>query len=819
MTPHAPRDLSGSSSSGSQGPADTGRGEDLGWPRTESASTEAFLERLRQAPPLVEVEESFHVPGVTILERVGRGGMGIVYRGRIDATGASVAVKVLSGARGISASARGRAEREAGILLRLDHPNIIRLLSSGNCPGKSPGDDPLPYFVMEWIPGGTLETFVGAERLGHRDAARLIREVALALAEVHALGVIHRDIKPANILLGPAPRPGELPVPKLADFGLAGLEQASTALTREGTVLGTPGYLAPEQAGGEAVLGEVGPAADIHGLGATLYFLLAGRPPHEGRTIVESLARAMNGTVNWNEASIVSLPVALRTILEKCLEKIPARRYSSAGDVADDLQAFLDGRPIRARRSGRPERLWGWMRRHPGAVAAVVIAGVSVVTMAAGMRWHLDGIRAADLAKTESRDLARATAARLADENVQQLLAAGSPLDDRGRAVLIEARDTYLDWPIDGDLRESLLFRAKGLAGVAKAFGRISLVDDSAECYAASRATFDDIARRGLADARVNRESLDVRIDEFRFLIESGRGESAEPLVARAIDLAAEDLEPAAPSTLRETLLIDRGFVLSVLGRHDESAPIVASAIAALEEIRSASLDDPDVARVEQSALHNAAICSANAGRGDERLARLRELVQRADDAAARLPVHAGEFRDNAMRALTMLAAANLAAGDPEACLTTARRAARMAESALETHPDDPLYRSQLIESAIWESRAANVVGRPGEAAASIDAAIQLAEAFVEAEPAVFFHTQRLVTALRELAMHCVAVGRPADAVAAYDRIREALSPWKDAEAQRDVVSSWIAHAGREAAGVLERGPEGGAIELPERAP
>ena len=819
MTPITRHDPPGSQPSDAMIPAASGPAAGRDHLPAESPSTEAFLDRLRQLSPPAVHRETPVIPGVTILELVGRGGMGVVYRGRIDATGADVAVKVLSGAGAISASAQARARREAEILARLDHPNIVRVLSSGSCPGAGPGDEPVPFIVMEWIDGGRLDRFVGPDRLGYRDAVRLIRDVTLAAAEVHALGVIHRDIKPANILLGPSSSPGALPVPKLADFGLACLEQTSTPLTREGTVLGTPGYLAPEQAGGDAALGEVGPAADIHGLGATLYYLLAGRPPHEGRTFVETLARAIHGTVNWTVAPIVELPTDLRTILGKCLEKHPERRYASAGDLAEDLEALLAGRPIRARRESRLERLAGVLRRNPAGLAAVAIAGVSLLVLATGMRVHLERIGAADEAERESSELARSMVARLTDESVQQLLAAGHPLDERGRQLLVEARDTYLDWPLQGDLRETLLFKAKGLTGVAQAFGRITLVNDAADCFAASRAIFDDLVERGLADRRVNRQALDERIAEFRFLIESGRAAEAEPLVSQALALADGALDPVPPPMLRALLLVDRGFVLSVLGRHDDAAPIIAEALDAFEESRFASPDDPGVALEEQAALHNAAICAANAGRRDEQIARLRALVRRADKAAKRFPGQADEFRRNAMKGQSMLAAALFAAGLPEECLTAARRVEELATSSLASHPGDPFHRGQIIEAAIWESRAANVLNRPLEAAASIGSAVQRAEAFVAEEPAVFFHTQRLVTALREQAMHCAAVGRPGEAIAAYDRIREVLAPWQNSDAQREIVSSWIASASGEAAGVLQRSQGDGAGKLPEDSP
>ena len=792
-------------------PSATDHGES---PAADSRSTAVFLARLRRAVPPDDAPEAPSIPGVKVLERVGRGGMGVVYRGRDDTTGREVAVKVLWGAGAASPTAQERVRREAEILARLDHPHIVRVLASGFAQ-PVPGLRQIPYIVMEWIPGGTLEQFVGSERLGRREAARMVRDLATAVAEVHALGIIHRDIKPANVLLDRPPQPGDPPVPRLADFGLARHQQSETRLTCDGTMLGTPGYLAPEQVGLDPEIGTMGPATDIHGLGATLYFLLAGRPPHEGRSFVESLARTIQGLVDWSGAALADLPADLRTIVEKCLERSPRARYASARDLADDLGAFLDHRPIRARRCGPVERIGKWSRRHPTPAAATAIAIVALAVMAGGALVHVARVSSAEQATVASRERARQMMVRLTDERMQQILASGKPLDDQGRRFLAEARDTFRKWPLEGDVREALLFRVGGAKNVAQVFATLGWIDDAAECFADCHAAFDEIDRRALCDARVRAIHFAVLRDEYRLFIETGRPAAAAPLVARALALTATPLAPPLGPATKGMVLVDKGFVLSSLGRHDESAPVISAALATL---RQAALDhpgDPGVAEVEQSGLYNAAICSANAGRRQEQLDRLRTLVERSGESLARFPDPVPALRQSRLGALSTLASASLAAGRVDDAISTARKLAEETRAALAAAPDDPFLRGRLFDAATIEAQATMRLGRSEEAAAPIDEAVRLAGAFVADEPAVFFHVRRLALALRDQAAQRAASGRPADAIGLYKRLREVVEPWQDADAHREEVVNLIAMAfGEEAVQVRQGGDMVGAIAL-----
>jgi WD40 repeat protein len=301
---------------------------------------------------------------------IGRGAAGVVYRARHRVLDRIVALKVLSpSVMGVNESARFLTEARA--VARLQHPNIVQLFEVGESGGR-------PYLALEYVAGGTLAGAIAAEAMSQRSSAELVGLVARAAAYSHTHGILHRDLKPGNILLAAHD------VPKIADFGLAKLIDRADSATRSGWVIGTPEYMAPEQAAAE---GSVGLPADIYGMGAILYELLTGRPPFRAETPVKTLYQVV-----WHDTVPVTrlqpdVAPDLATICEKCLAKDPGHRYASAADLADDLDRFLAGKPIMARPPGLFVRLKKWAVRHPLHVllaGVVVLAAVALV--ATGLR-------------------------------------------------------------------------------------------------------------------------------------------------------------------------------------------------------------------------------------------------------------------------------------------------------------------------------------------------------------------------------------------------------------------------------------------------
>ena len=330
------------------------------------------------------------VPGYEILAELGRGGMGVVYQAWQTSLGRLVALKmVLSGAHaGPEGLTRFRNEVEA--VGRLQHPNIVQIHEVG-------AHDARPYFALEYVEGGSLERELAGTPQPPREAAGLVEILARAMAYAHQKGVVHRDLKPANILLsfirrsqsgGHAPhaeRRLKESVPKITDFGLAKVQVgARIATTKSGAILGTPSYMAPEQARGKGR--EIGPAADIYALGAILYELLTGRPPFKGGTLEETLLQVLSEDPVPPSRLRPGTPRDLETVALKCLEKEPVKRYPGALDLAEDLRRFLAGEPTAARPVGQAGRLWRWCRRRPavacllGLLAAVVVGALVGLT-------------------------------------------------------------------------------------------------------------------------------------------------------------------------------------------------------------------------------------------------------------------------------------------------------------------------------------------------------------------------------------------------------------------------------------------------------
>jgi WD40 repeat protein len=321
---------------------------------------------------------SVAVPGYEIESVLGRGGMGVVYKARHLALKRTVALKMVlvGGHAGPGELARFRIEAEAAA--RLQHPNIVQIHEVGEAAGH-------PYCALEFVEGGNLAGKLGGKPLPAREAAKLVEALARAMQLAHSRNVVHRDLKPANILLAsPGRESGEL-IPKITDFGLARQLDTDSGETQAGAVMGTPSYMAPEQASGRAH--EAGPAADIYALGAILYECLAGRPPFKGQTVVGTLDQVRAQEPVPPSRVQAGVPLDLETICLKCLRKQPEQRYASAAELADDLVRYERGEPIQARPVGRLERAVKWLKRNPvvaGAAAAVLLVTALGV---AGIVW------------------------------------------------------------------------------------------------------------------------------------------------------------------------------------------------------------------------------------------------------------------------------------------------------------------------------------------------------------------------------------------------------------------------------------------------
>jgi hypothetical protein len=320
------------------------------------------------------------VAGYEVLEELGRGGMGVVYKARQVGLNRLAALRmILSGAHaGAEESARFRFEAEA--MARLQHPNIVQICEVGE-QGRR------PFFAMEFVAGGSLADRLGGAPLQPAEAAALVETLARAVQHTHERGVLHRDLKPSNVLLDADG------APKATDFGLAKrlgpgpANAAAPTLTRTGMVVGTPSYMAPEQAGG--VVKQVGPPADVYGLGAILYECLTGRPPFRADDSFHTLQQVLTEEPAPPRRLQPGVPRDLETVCLKCLQKNPKRRYAGARALAEDLRRLVEGRPVAARPVGAAARACKWARRRPAAAAVLAGALAALALLGAG-GWYAD---------------------------------------------------------------------------------------------------------------------------------------------------------------------------------------------------------------------------------------------------------------------------------------------------------------------------------------------------------------------------------------------------------------------------------------------
>ena len=425
------------------------------------------------------------VPGYEIIDELGRGGMGVVYKARQAGLNRLVALKMILAAEHAGPADRMRFQIEAQAVAQLQHPNIVQIYEVGEADGR-------PYFSLEFVDGGSLAQKIQGQPQPARNAAALIEALARAVAAAHQAGIVHRDLKPANVLLATASAGSasasslSIPAlrfehpfgfPKITDFGLAKRLEGGTGHTQSGSILGTPSYMAPEQAAGK--IKEIGPGTDIYSLGAILYELLTGRPPFLADTPFETIMQVMGAEPVAPRTLQPKVPRDIEIICLKCLEKTPAKRYASALDLADDLRRFIEGEPISARPATRVERIRKWIRRHPAAAAMIAVAAVAVTAMVSGALVYHGRLQDALALTARERD-------KLADEQQRGL--------ERNIHLLVSNGTNHVN---QGDYLRSLPWFVEALrldkgGPVHEEMHRIRLAAVLRQCPRLTRAWFHD---------------------------------------------------------------------------------------------------------------------------------------------------------------------------------------------------------------------------------------------------------------------------------------------------------------------------------------
>jgi serine/threonine-protein kinase len=535
------------------------------------------------------------VPGYEVEAVLGRGGMGIVFRARHLRLGRLVALKVALAGGYADANEQARFHREAQAVAGLRHPHVVQIYDIGDTGGR-------PYFTMEYVDGGSLAQKLAGTPQPACAAAELVATLAGAVQAAHASGIIHRDLKPANVLLTADG------TPKIGDFGLARRQDDGAGLTQTGIPLGTPSYMAPEQAQGR--WGAVGPAVDVYALGAILYELLTGRPPFRAATAAETLQQVISQEPAPPSRLNNQVPRDLETICLKCLRKEPPQRYSSPVALADDLRRFLEGRPILARPVSWLERGGRWVKRHPRETALAAL-GLLLVLVAGGGAWWMDRQSVAQRAEREQqeertrrgvegalaqarsmRDQARWPQAREALEQAALLVGNDGP-EDLQRRVAAARRDLRMAKELDRihQLQETAIRKDIYDAPIAPVYGKAF----RAYGLAVQDGAVQDLAQR-VRDSEIKVHLL-VALDRWAFVEPNETLQGRLMAIARAADpdpwrdrvrnpvvwrdsAALAELAVTAPLTEQPAqLLVALGMRLPVRDVNAVSAPVFAAGL------------------------------------------------------------------------------------------------------------------------------------------------------------------------------------------------------------------------------------------------
>jgi serine/threonine-protein kinase len=617
------------------------------------------------------------VAGYEILGVLGRGTMGVVYKARQRGLDRLVALKMIRAADHSGPAELARFRREAVALAQLHHPNIVQIYEVGEDRGQ-------PFFSLEYLDGGSLTRKIGGVPRPPGEAAPLVRLLADAMESAHRLGIVHRDLKPANVLLTAA---GE---PKLTDFGLVKRLADDAGQTQSGSIVGSPGYMAPEQAEGRTR--QVGPLADVYGLGAILYHLLTGRPPFRAASVLDTLQQVRTQEPIPPSQFQPKLPRDLETICLKCLQKDPTRRYATAGELAADLRRFEAGEAIRARPVGRVERLWRWSRRNPRVATLSGVVALLVVAWSITSTWLYR--------KARSSERAAIRAAAEAREN--EILARNNAEEARRNAGLARTN-------------EDLAKRREGLVRAT-----------SQDAFNGTIRLGEQVLRRLQAKhdpARVQAEWSRLR-DDLGSMLE-------KELVPTANRIEGQGLTPFALAAMHQAL----GDLLRRSGRGEEARRQFRRTVELIDLVARAQPDN-DVARANLGVMHQRLGETALELDGDAQGA-LGEFRRAWDlqDRIAREPRSGNYSKADNHRLLSHAAIkmgfAELSLGHPEEARAHFQTAWENRKAWTQLAPQDVMARNYLSEAELWQGVASTRLDRWPESQQHLEEAIRICDELV----------------------------------------------------------------------------------------
>jgi tetratricopeptide (TPR) repeat protein len=664
-----------------------------------------------------------------LLGELGRGGMGVVYQARQVALNRLVALKVIRMGAEADAAVLARFRVEAEAVARLQHPHIVQIYEIG---GLDDGSSQCPFMALELVPGGSLAAKVNGTPLPPGHAAELVETVAQAIHFAHQHGILHRDLKPANVLLTADG------TPKVTDFGLAKrLEEGVTAQTRTGAVLGTPGYMAPEQGAGT---GPVGVAADVYALGAILYECLTGRAPFRGATPLETLEQTRNREPVPPSRLQPKVPRDLEVICLKCLEKEPRHRYGSAADLAEDLGRFRAGRPIRARPAQAWERLGKWARRRPAQAALVAVtaaagAVVLAVVLASNVRLR-EQRNLADERRGEA--LANLRLARSAVDHLLTRVGAEQLRDVPQMEQIVfdllkDAREFYQGFVEQaGDDPEVLLEACRAYRRVGDQYSGHKMLDLAEACHREALALLDRLPAAVEAGAEARRERARCTLQLSKVAGGQGRYADAADLLEQTqrILKSLADEGPDEPRNRLDMAVLHGARANLLAARHASLREQEEALLAALELLDDLVRRFPDVQEYQTTradARNNWAVILDDTHRHSQAEEVYRENSRDYGDWAARFPT-VNHYRSRQALSLHNLAILLDDRGQSREAAEVLAQAVAITEGMARDYPSSWYYQYMLGFRLRALAELADQRGEPAEARPLLERAILAAQ-------------------------------------------------------------------------------------------
>ncbi len=703
------------------------------------------------------------VPGYEILEELGRGGMGVVYLARQIRLNRPCALKMILAGDHAGPEAALRFLAEAETVARLRHPNIVQIYAIGDHDGR-------PYCELEYIEGGSLADRLDGTPWPAPQAARLVETLAHTMHAAHQLGVVHRDLKPANVLLAVDG------TPKLTDFGLAKSLLTDSGLTQTETILGSPSYMAPEQAEGKAKA--VGPVADVYALGAILYELLTGRPPFRAATVLETLEQVKSAEAVPPSRLQPSLPRDLETITLKCLQKEPSRRYASAELLAEDLRRLLHGEPIRAQPVGVWERCLKWVRRRPFEAALWAVTGLAVLSLI----WAVTSLSYQRSLVANNRRLDAA----LRDAGQQR--ARAKKCFDQARDVVdhfITLIEKQLDEPQLKPVRDALL--ADGLAyyrgvlqqwgdtpdlqvelirtytGAAKVAESLGATEEALTAYQQALALLEKLVHDYPDAPRYRLDLAEVHHSLGAFYSNTGQiGAALRAFEAgRTIREQLQNDHPDDPRILTD-LARSHGYIGDLLlaaGRLAEADASYRRSHEIRRQLAQAQPDNPVLRFQLARSYSNLARLGRQAGRLDEALNSCQRAIALQEGLAAEGPA-LKEFRGDLAWTSNELGLLLRESGQPAEALVPLRKARTLYQKLIQDHPGISDYRSGLGTSVFNLGAAQRELGQTDAALRSCREARDLLDKLAAENPKITDYRSGLAQSYDEVGKLLGQVGR-----------------------------------------------------------